>query len=125
LPQPFDKRATAQHSIIKVRALVRVATCFSAAAKTATNQLGSPALFYPVGDKPPVLQTTGRKTLAEKQQYLVNRLAGKLSLTHQYGMATPGIIIEGFQVGDNPGAQWIEVNVADQFEQIGIFLADN
>jgi hypothetical protein len=102
-----------------------VAICFSAAAKTATNQLGSPALFYPVGDKPPVLCTAGRKTLVEKQQYLVNHLAGKISLAHQYGMATPGISIESLQVGDNLGAQWIEVNVADKFEQIGIFLADN
>jgi hypothetical protein len=40
-------------------------------------------------------------------------------------MATPGISIESLQVGDNLGAQWIEVNVADKFEQIGIFLADN
>jgi hypothetical protein len=58
LPQPFDKLATPQHPIIKVEALVLVAACFSAPAITATNQLGPPALFYPVGDKPPVLFTT-------------------------------------------------------------------
>jgi hypothetical protein len=125
LPQPFDKLATPQYPIIKVRALVLVATCFSAPAKTATNQLGSPALFYPVGDKPPVLFTTRRKTLAEKQQYLVDHLTGKISLSHQNGMAAPGIIIESFQVGNNFSAQRIEMDVADKFEKIGIFLANN
>jgi hypothetical protein len=30
-----------------------------------------------------------------------------------------------FQVGDNPGAQRIEVILADKFEQTGICLADD
>jgi hypothetical protein len=31
-------------------------------------------------------------------------------------MTTPWILIKGFHVGDKMGAEWIEVDIADQFE---------
>lgn len=52
-------------------------------------------------------------------------LPGARVVTEQEGMAGPGILIEGVELGDHAGPQGIEVNVAHEFEQVGLVLDED
>jgi hypothetical protein len=40
-------------------------------------------------------------------------------------MATPTVVIELFKGLHDSGAEWIQVDIADQFHEIGVFFTDN
>jgi len=55
----------------------------------------------------------------------VNDLAGQKSAPHDAGMPAPSVGVKLLHQGDEAGSQWIEVNVADELQKMGVFLAHN
>ena len=63
-----------------------------------------------------------RNPLAKSHQDIIRILPFILLISHQNAMSGKGICVGLIHVGNNARAEWIEMDVAHQFEQVGIFL---
>lgn len=93
--------------------------------RTPPDQFVAPAHGDGVDDK--FLITTARLPFvgSKKAQQLVNYLSGKHALPNECGVPGPGMMIERSHIRNESRAKWVEMDVADQFEQISITIAND
>jgi hypothetical protein len=58
-------------------------------------------------------------------EHISSVIPGKGGLLGHRVMATPTVVIELFKGLHDSGAEWIQVDIADQFHEIGVFFTDN
>ena len=85
--------------------------------------------FFPlvnsISYKPEIMRTGLACVLPKTGQNLVHDLSLQFSRSHECGMAAPLVFVQRLHIRHNVCAQGIEMNISDQFEQVGFLLADN
>jgi hypothetical protein len=93
----------------------------AAAPQSAAVEVGA-GMGEPVGDERPVrgacVACLGRELLEDEGGVL----PGARAVAQHGGMPTPRVAVQGVEVGDETGAQRIEVDVAHQLEQVRVFF---
>ncbi len=61
--------------------------------------------------------------MTKKAKNFIGVLSWQLLVSHQNPMAAPRIVIEFTYIIRHTGPYWIEVDITDQFEEVGLFFA--
>jgi len=129
--QCLDELRPAQHSFVggvrlpaPTEGLHRQPTAHTPQ-ESASLQIRTAALGHSRGDEGAILSFSPPRLPAEAAQYGSGILPRDLPRPTKGGVTAVGVLREGTEVWHDPGPERIQVEVADQFEKIGLHLDDD
>lgn len=125
LPQALNEFAAAQDSCIMGLPLSGRILFSRRPAQTAADQLIPPSFADSISNKLSVCPAGPFSAAAKQGENFIRLLALQLPFPHDDRMAGPGVGVQLLDAFRQAGPQRVEVDVADQFEEIRLFLADN
>ena len=130
-PQGFDERAAPENALVSLVGLPAPPEALDhrpaaqAPDEAASLEVGAAALGEPRGHEGAV----GLAGPPEAGAELVEDLAGRLPRAgddpEESTVAAPGVPLQGAEILDHAGAQGVQVEVADEFQEVGLLLHDN
>ena len=126
----FNEGATAEHALIERPALTttfehRDAAPAEATPQTAAAEISGVGDAHPFGNKAGVRLAVAARMTAEVSEHSAAILLRKDSIPEQHGVTGPRVVSKGIDGLDEARPQRVEMDVANQGEQVGFVLDEN